>query len=346
MAKSNSSKKAAQAIKAEHPAGSLDHADIQKDPNPIAIPPSVRQMIDDALAVEIEDAKKADALGYMSNTLAQVTLPHSATNAITYKRSNGRLTLKIRADEDYKMPYGSLPRLLLSWICSEAVTKRSRQIMLGNCQTDFIRNRLKIRSAGGEYVATIKRQALALFSSLISVDVRDSSSAIGIENILIAKRAFMFWNQKRPDEPALWESYMMLDQDFFDSIVAAPVPVDLRVLHALRKSPMAMDIYTWLVYRIFVLRVSGKPVAQIPWPALELQFGAGYAPERRAGESDAAFLGRVAHGHRNFRLKFQERLRSVLLFYPDARDAIEATSEYLQLKPCKLHIDPKVLPLP
>lgn len=311
----------------------------------IVTPPGVRQMIDEALAIEIEDAKKADALGFMSSTLAQVTLPHSKTDLITYKRTNGRLTLKIRADEDYKMPYGSLPRLLLSWVCSEAVKTRNRQIMLGYCQADFIRERMKIRNAGGEYTDAVRRQVLALFNSLITVDVRDDKT-IALENILIARRAFMFWNQKRPDQPVLWESYLMLDQDFFDSIIQAPVPIDLRVLHALRKSPMAMDIYTWLVYRVFLLRVSGKEMVRIPWGALELQFGAGYSStERRPEEGDAKYIARIAQGRRDFRKNFVKALRSVLVFYPDASRAIEVNKDHFQLKPCRLHIDSKVVPL-
>lgn len=310
----------------------------------IVTPPSVRQMIDDAFAVEIEDAKNAKSLGYMSNVLAQVTLPHSYTDKITHKRTNGRLTLKIRADEDYGMPYGSLPRLLLSWICTEAVTKKDRQIMLGSCQSDFIRKRLRIHSAGGEYVATIKRQAMALFSSLITVD-GSYVPGEGVEHILIAKSAFMFWNQHQPDQPSLWESYLVLTQDFYKSIVDSPVPIDLRVLHALRKSPLAMDIYTWLVYRVYVLQVSHKREVRIPWRALESQFGADYNPFRRADESDDRFRQRVEQGHRDFRKNFIKRLRTVLYFYPEARESIDSTSKYLLLRPCKLHIAPRGLPM-
>lgn len=44
------------------------------------------------------------------------------------------------------------------------------------------------------------------------------------------------------------------------------------MLRALR-SPLALDIYCWLTYRASYLR---RPT-EIPWTALALQFGAGYA---------------------------------------------------------------------
>ena len=33
---------------------------------------------------------------------------------------------------DNKLPYGNLPRLLLDWVCAEAVLARSREFILGD----------------------------------------------------------------------------------------------------------------------------------------------------------------------------------------------------------------------
>ncbi|CAE6872654.1 hypothetical protein R69746_08593 [Paraburkholderia aspalathi] len=129
----------------------------------------------------------------------------------------------------------------------------------------------------------------------------------------------------------------------------SPVPVDLRVLHALRQSPLAMDIYTWLTYRVFLLRVRGRPEVIIPWHALKAQFGSAYGElsdrddrddlteqERKQMESQAL---------RNFKMKFLKRLKEVLLFYPDARDAISDEPAGLRIQAARLHIkrDPRNL---
>ena len=69
-----------------------------------------------------------------------------------------------------------------------------------------------------------------------------------------------------------WKSTVTLSTDFFEGIVQNPVPVDMRALKALKRSPMALDIYCWLTYRLSYLR---KPT-EIPWSALQMQFGAEY----------------------------------------------------------------------
>ena len=79
---------------------------------------------------------------------------------------------------------------------------------------------------------------------------------------------------------------------------------------------MALDIYCWLTYRMSYLR---KP-AEIPWPALEMQFGADY--------------GRTI----DFKVNFLKQLQAVLVVYPEAK--VEEGNHGLLLKPSKPHIAP------
>ena len=76
----------------------------------------------------------------------------------------------------------------------------------------------------------------------------------------------------------------------------APVPLDLRVLRALR-SPFEIDIYVWLTWRFFRLR---KPVT-IPWASLALQFGSRYTNPR------------------HFKKRFLGYMRNIVDFYPEVR---------------------------
>jgi hypothetical protein len=48
-------------------------------------------------------------------------------------------------------------------------------------------------------------------------------------------------------QTALWESWIELGEKFFNAIIAAPVPADMRVLRALRRSPLAPWISRLLV---------------------------------------------------------------------------------------------------
>ncbi len=94
------------------------------------------------------------------------------------------------------------------------------------------------------------------------------------------------------------------------------MPIDLRALKALKGSPLALDIYSWLTYRMSYLR---KPCL-IPWEALQTQFGADY--------------GRL----RDFKRKFVSHLADVLHVYPAARLGEQPAG--LLLRPSPTHLPP------
>jgi hypothetical protein len=278
-------------------------------------------LIEESLQIEQQEARDAGALGFLARTLAQVTLPHSDPDTLYYERTSGRLRLTVRGLKPYGVPYGSLPRVILAWICTEAVRTQNPNLELGHSAAEFSR-KLGLNYNGRD-LARLKKQCLALARALISIDGLDAQSG-AFEDIKIAASGFVFWSDANPDQPCLWKSTLTLTDEFFDAATNHPVPIDLRVYHALSQSPLSMDIYTWLVYRMFVLRISKHPAALVPWIGLKHQFGAGYADDAR--------------GLRNFKIKFRTRLKEVLLFYPEAANHIEDAGEHLKLTPCHLHL--------
>lgn len=288
-----------------------------------------RQLIEDSLAVEQEDAKKANAVGYMARTLAQATLPHADPKiplGQLYSRDTGRLTMTIApTSRRHGIPYGSVPRVILAWVCTETVYTQDRVLSLGHSQAEFL-EKIGMRNNGHD-IARFRDQALRLFKAVISVEyVNEQEGEDDSSRLQISDRSRVFWHPTRADQRALWDSTLELSQGFAEEILAAPVPIDMRVFHALKKSPMAMDIYTWLTYRMFVLQRSGKPFVFIPWLSLKMQFGAGYAD--------------TTQGLYDFKINFKKRLREVLAFYPEARECIEddKKKQCLRLSPAKLHI--------
>lgn len=287
-----------------------------------------KQLIEDALGIEKEDAKKANATGYMARTLAQATLPHTDPKiplGQLYSRDTGKLTLTVApTSKRHGIPYGTVPRLILAWICTEAVHTQDRTLSLGRSQADFLA-KIGMHSNGRD-IGRFKDQALRLFKSVISVEYDDDHGADESARLLISSQSHVFWHPKRSEQRALWDSTLELSEDFAHEILAAPVPIDMRVFHALSKSPLAMDVYTWLTYRMFVLRRSGRPSVLIPWIGLKMQFGSGYA------DTD--------QGLYDFKVKFKKRLNEVLAFYPEARGSIEddKKSGCLKLSPALLHI--------
>ena len=51
----------------------------------------------------------------------------------------------------------------------------------------------------------------------------------------------------------LFESKIELGEKFFNEIIHNPVPLDMNILGALKRSPLGLDLYMWLTYRTFGL---------------------------------------------------------------------------------------------
>jgi hypothetical protein len=100
-------------------------------------------------------------------------------------------------------------------------------------------------------------------------------------------------------------SSITLSEKFFEQLVAAPVPLDLRAVRVLKQSPLALDLYAWATRRVSYLE---RPTL-ISWEALRRSFGAGYADtpqgrvKFRAKVLDA--LGRVCWVYSALRLEIE-----------------------------------------
>ena len=110
-----------------------------------ALTPHVLKLLDAAEAIRSEpDAAEA---AFMARQLVQCTLPHANPgNVPLWKRSNGNLTLGIQQGYDLQTgkaigyPFGSIPRLLLFWITTEAVQTKTRRLELGKSLSAFMRD--------------------------------------------------------------------------------------------------------------------------------------------------------------------------------------------------------------
>ena len=269
-----------------------------------------------SLEIEAQEATNAGALGFMGRALVQATLPHRKPTGSEFTRRNGDMILCITAPSMIGLPYGSIPRLLLAWLTSEAVKTQSRELELGDSMSGFMAE-LGLVPTGGRFgsIPRLKKQAERLFSSTITAIHDDKThQRRALKNLSIADGAVLWWEPRIPDQTSLWGSSVILSQGFFDEVTHNPVPIDMRALRALKQSPMALDAYCWLTYRMSYL---SKPTT-IPWAALQLQFGSDY--------SDTRF----------FKREFVNRLKGVSVVYPEAR--IEVSDAGLILKPSRPHV--------
>lgn len=296
----------------------------------LVISPRISNMIEDSVGIQFDAAKDSGTLGFLNNLLVQATLPHTDPKTNYFERSNGIFTMSVLSRPQVGIPYGSMPRTLLAWICTEAVKTQSKKLYLGSSQAEFLREKLNLHTSGS-YTARLKDQAYRLFSSMITTETTHNDK-LTLENTLIAKKA-IFWNPNQKDEQRnSWQTELTLSTDFFEDITKSPVPTDLRVLHALRKSPLAMDIYTWLCYRQFLMSVKNDSVIRIPWEALSNQFGSNYSSSN----------GNEKKALHNFRQNFLLRMNEVAIFHPDlVRATSSCTSKLFVMRPAKSMLNMK-----
>ena len=78
--------------------------------------------------------------GFLGRTMALCSLPRTNPgNRYQYKRVNGPYTLYMTVTGGNKLPFGTNPRLILAWVCTEAVRTGSRDIVLGRSLSEFMR---------------------------------------------------------------------------------------------------------------------------------------------------------------------------------------------------------------
>ncbi len=283
-----------------------------------AFPPLDRTTSDlaiaeEAAANEIEQARQVGELAYYARIMAQATIPHRPLpkGVTEFVRRNGQLELTILAPSKTGIPYGSIPRLLLAWVTTEAVRSKEPRLVLGTSMAKFMA-RLDLCRTGGPRgdITRLRNQAKALFAATISATF-DGDGRWTDDGFRVAAHTDLWWDPRNPDQDTLWESSVTLSHEFFTEITRRPVPVDMGALRLIKDSPMAIDTYIWMAHRMSYL----KRDTLIPWQLLELQFGAGYARTR------------------DFRRKFTLRLREVQSVYP-------AASWDLTVRGLRLHPSP------
>ena len=247
----------------------------------LSISPQKIKLIAVAGDIRLDPDKTESA--FMARQLVQATLPHkNPGNVQAWSRKNGDLTLTLRPGWDEKKeksigyPYGILPRLLLFWITTEAIRTKSPRIELGNSLAQFMET-LGLNPRGGGKRSDVKRlqnQMNRLFRSTISFS--QSTRGRSWIDMQVAPKGMRWWDEKKPNQATLFENWIQLGDDFFKAIISSPVPIDMRALKALKRSPLALDFYAWASYTAYQTQRTGQS-RSLSWELLHEQFGSEYS---------------------------------------------------------------------
>ena len=252
---------------------------------------------------QLVSASEADPdRGFMARLLVLCSLPRTNPgNRLQYKRVNGPYTLYMTVTGGNKLPFGNLPRLLLAWVSTEVVKTGRRELVLGKSLSEFMRA-LGINSTSGGArgeQTRLRNQMKRLFGCTVQLSYKDEQGEAAV-NSLIARRTEFWWNERKPDQPSLWQSKIELGEDFFNEIINHPVPLDMNTLTALKRCALGLDLYLWLVYRTFALRAP----LRLSWQQVYRQFGVDPAKASDKRTVDA------------FRTKCLRELKKIKLAWP------------------------------
>ena len=286
------------------------------------LPSRVKDLISAHLAIEASDAKASGSIGYMTRALAIATLPHRrVVDEYRFVRKNGDFTLTMLTAHPEGLPYGTLPRLLLTWVCSEAVRTKDPTLFVGDTLAAYLRE-LGLKNTGGKRgdITRLKHAMTTLFSAIITCQYQGVDEW-ALRNVQLADGVH-WWEPQNKEQAGQWRSQLELSKPFFNECIDHPVPVNMIAMKALRHSPLALDIYVWLTHRMSYL----SRRTTIPWFSLAAQFGAGYA--------------RNEQGQRDFKRAFLRELKHVATIYTDAK--LSTCETGLILYPSPTHV-PKLL---
>lgn len=285
--------------------------------------PGDKALLDIAMEIQGLDAKDANALGFMARAIILCSLPFTDPGKQReYTRRSGQFVLNIVSlDPDCPLPFGSIPRLALGWITTEAVRTQSPVIELGSSFTKFLTN-LGLSNTGGKRgdATRLKDQCRRLFNcALFAGVVKDEGDLKKISSrrylITDSSETLQWIDSSLKGQPSLWTDNIRLSEGFFREITSSPVPIDLRVLQALARSPLAMDLYLWSTYRQSHL---DRPLL-MDWQKLYVLFGGQFASVY------------------DFKKSLKVALRKVLTVYPTLKAEIDS-KKGVTLLPSPTHV--------
>jgi hypothetical protein len=274
----------------------------------LAATKSDRRAVDAAAAILAEEVSR---LGITHAGFAMTSLPHRQIADTVWERRGHLTTLLVESGLDSKrkpigVPYGSLARMILLYLQTEAIRTRNPEVVLGRSLNAWI-NRMGI-ARGGKTRTLVAEQARRISACRLTF-FTDRGAAQMRSNGAFVRDAISLAGVMDEQQPTLWQDRVRLDEGYWASLQAHPVPVREEAVFAIGHRSMAIDVYVWLAYRLHSL--SGP--MPVSWTAIHHQFGAGYA--------------RMKH----LKDPFGEALKMALAVYPEAR--VDVGEDGLTLHP-------------
>jgi hypothetical protein len=270
-----------------------------------------RHAIEAAAAVLSEEESR---LGITHAGFAMTSLPHKRIEEELWRREGHKTTLLVESGRDRSgcaigVPYGSIARLILLYLQTEATRTNSPEVELGRSMKSWM-GRMSLTTGGRTY-QLVTEQARRISACRLTFFTDRENGTERRHNGAFVRDAISLAGVVDDQQPTLWQDRVRLDDGFWRSLRDHPVPVREEAIRAIGTRSLAIDVYIWLAYRLHSL----SKVAPVSWPAVHGQFGAGFRLVRQIKPT------------------FSEALNLALAVYPEARVDIEKDGIVLHPSP-------------
>jgi Plasmid encoded RepA protein len=268
-----------------------------------------RHVIDAAATILADEESR---LGITHAGFAMTSLPHKRIDSALWRREGHRTTLLVESGRNRHgdlvgVPYGSIARLILLYLQTEATRTNCPEVELGRSMNSWM-GRMSL-STGGRTYQLVTEQARRISACRLTFFTERDNGAETRHNGAFVQDAISLAGVSDENQPALWQDRVRLDEGFWRSLREHPVPVREESIKAIGARSLAIDVYIWLAYRLHSL---SKPTP-VSWSAVHGQFGAGFRLVRQIKPT------------------FLEALNLALAVYPEAR--VDVDKEGLTLHP-------------
>lgn len=267
-----------------------------------------RNAIEAAAAILAEEDAR---LGITHAGFAMTSLPHKRISDPVWRRQSPTTTLVVASGHDERggaigVPYGSIARLILLYLQTEAIRTGSPEVDLGRSMNAWL-SKMNL-AIGGRTYHLVAEQARRISACRLTFFL-ERPGLKQFENGAFVASGISMAGVYDPEQPTFWQEKVRLDEGFLKSLREHPVPVREEAVRVIGTKSMAIDIYIWLAYRLYVL----TKATPISWLSMHTQFGAGFKHLRQ------------------FKPTFTEALALATAVYPEAK--IDVGQDGLTLHP-------------
>src|SRR5215469_2168211 len=259
-------------------------------------------------------------LGFATRPFVLCGLPvrRPPQSDLVYERRNGFFTLQITGHPEFGLPFGQ-DRLVPIFLSTLAVRQQSQTIRFKSAAQML--DTFGMAKGGKEY-----RRLVTAFERIFGATIFFGTDTVRTGSRVVHRCRFNFLR-----EAQIWydrdsfqdtggehfENVIVLSDEFYNEILAHPIPTDVDAVKALVSAPAVLDLFMWLVYRCFV----AKREERIP---LFGDFGL------------TAQLGSVEYTRpRRFRAMLHQWLDTIRAVWPECPAKVSPDGRYLSVAPGK-----------